>query len=927
MGHGRTYFIADVLARFKRMQGYNVLFPMGFHYTGTPIIAMAERVASGDKQFIEVLIKRFDVPPEIVDKMKDPLYMARYFHESSKRVFDEYGLSIDWRREFTTIDPEFKAFIHWQFKKLASKGYIERGSHPVGWCPKHEMPVGAHDTSGDVEPDIGEFTAILFKLIDAENTYLPTATLRPETVFGVTNIWINPDEEYVLIELDSGIKLIVGSKAAERLRYQIKFRILKNFKGSELIGLKVENPITGEEIPVLPATFVDTSFATGVVMSVPAHAPYDAAALEDLKKGLVEIPEKLKEIVSTISPRMIISVEGFTTYPAYEALTKYGVESQDDRTKLDEATKFIYSTELRSGYMLSNLHEVVPMKTPEIRNYVANYVTGKSVAEARENIKKFLLDKKMAFIVYELLNKPVYCRCGSEIVVKILENQWFINYGKEDWKELAYKALSKMKIVPEEVRAQFKATIDWLRRRACARTRGLGVPLPWDPTWIIESLSDSTIYMAFYTVIHKIRQYRIPSDKLTEEFWDYVFLGRGSSEYLEKKLGIPAQYIEDIRREFTYWYPLDWRVSGKDLIPNHLTFFIFNHAAIFSEDLWPKGIIANGWVLLRGGKMSKSRGNIVLLRDLVDTWGSDTVRLAMGIGAEVPQDFEISDDLLNEALATLKSIHDLLDKLINEIKKASRDCTSLIDRWFLSKFYETVDRTTRYLDEVRIRTSAIEIFYNIPNLIREYLSYTDTPCRDIVNIVEDWIKMLAPYTPFIAEELWHRLGKKGFVVIESWPKPRFIDREAILAMEFIKHLIDDIKNVLKVVKVKPKRLVVYVYPRSAYEVLRIAIEKGERGIREIGSKLVEIGIPKDKAFTIAQRIVKNVRELDENTKNLLMTTDIDEYSVLSELRDIVKTATGIDVVDVYRVDDVSAPDYRGKKFSGTPFKPGIYLET
>ena len=126
-------------------------------------------------------------------ELHDPLKMARYFHDEIKSGMIEIGYSIDWRREFTTIDAGYSRFIEWQFQKLMDKGLITRGSHPVGWCPRDGNPVGQHDTMGDVEPDIGEYTLVKFEL----NGYkLPTATLRPETIFGVTNIWINPDEVY-----------------------------------------------------------------------------------------------------------------------------------------------------------------------------------------------------------------------------------------------------------------------------------------------------------------------------------------------------------------------------------------------------------------------------------------------------------------------------------------------------------------------------------------------------------------------------------------------------------------------------------------------------------------------------------------------------------------------------------------------------------
>ena len=497
MGHARTYLIPDILARFKRLEGYNVLFPMGFHYTGTPIIAMSEAILHKDPKLIRLFSEVYEVPNEDIEKMRDPLYLARYFHKVSKDVMKLFGLSIDWRREFATIDPEFRSFIHWQFRKLASKGYIEQGSHPVGWCPRHGMPVGMHDTKGDVEPEIGEFVAILFR--DEDGIAYPAATLRPETVFGVTNIWINPQAQYVLIELENGDRWIVGKAAADRIGFQKHFKIVQDLNGSSLIGKLVTNPITNEKIPILPAPFVDPSYATGVVMSVPAHAPYDAIALDDLKRSINVMDRDIAEKVNSIVPRTIIEVPGIKECTAFEALIKYGIKSQYEREKLDEATKWVYSLELTSGRMLCTLHDIIPTMSDEIRSLVRGYVSCKSVAEAREATKKLLIEKGLGVLMYELLNKPVYCRCGAEVVVKILENQWFINYGNNEWKKLAHELLSLLRIVPEEARAQFEATINWLKRRACARTRGLGVPLPWDSSWIIESLSDSTIYMAFYS--------------------------------------------------------------------------------------------------------------------------------------------------------------------------------------------------------------------------------------------------------------------------------------------------------------------------------------------------------------------------------------------------------------------------------------------
>ena len=111
IGHGRTYTIADVHARYKRLRGFNVLFPMAFHYTGTPILGMAKRVQSEDKEIIENFRKIYKISDLDISTFKDPLHIAKYFHNEIKAGMMEMGYSIDWRREFTTIDPIYNKLI------------------------------------------------------------------------------------------------------------------------------------------------------------------------------------------------------------------------------------------------------------------------------------------------------------------------------------------------------------------------------------------------------------------------------------------------------------------------------------------------------------------------------------------------------------------------------------------------------------------------------------------------------------------------------------------------------------------------------------------------------------------------------------------------------------------------------------------------
>lgn len=107
-------------------------------------------------------------------------------------------------------------------------------------------------------------------------------------------------------------------------------------------------------------------------------------------------------------------------------------------------------------------------------------------------------------VVYKEPEKLIVSRSGDECVVALCD-QWYLEYGEEKWKEVCLQHLETMEVYTEETRKNFLATFDWLHEHACSRSYGLGTKLPWDPQYLIESLSDSTIYMSYYTVCHLLQ--------------------------------------------------------------------------------------------------------------------------------------------------------------------------------------------------------------------------------------------------------------------------------------------------------------------------------------------------------------------------------------------------------------------------------------
>src|SRR5437016_8531251 len=154
-------------------------------------------------------------------------------------------------------------------------------------------------------------------------------------------------------------------------------------------------------------------------------------------------------------------------------------------------------------------------------------------------------------------------------------------------------------------------------------------------------------------------------EKLPDYFFNYIFLGGGTSESVAHETGISKRLLEAIRKEFNHFYPVDMRHSGKDLVSNHLSMYIFHHTALFPRNFWPKGIVANGFVLMERAKMSKSLENIVPLRQAIAKFGADPLRIGVLSTAEPNQDTDFSESLLS-------TIQERLVNLVLQSRKLGR---------------------------------------------------------------------------------------------------------------------------------------------------------------------------------------------------------------------------------------------------------------
>lgn len=914
VGHTFTASRVDAYARFKRMQGFNVLWPWAWHWTGQPLLGASQRVARGDQTYIKVLREVDGVPESELSKFVDPLYMAQYYTNEGRLAAKRVGFSIDWRREFTTIYPTFQKFIEWQYKNLKEKGYVTRGTHPVVWCPKDQSPTGDHDRqSGEgVTPE--EYTLIKYKLND--KTFLPAATFRPETIYGITNMWINPDSTYVEASVD-GETWIISREAAEKLKEQEKkIQVKRSFKGKELIGKTIENPVTQLKFPILPGWFVDPKVATGVVYSVPAHAPYDWLALRDLQQK----PETVKQFgmdpadVLAIKPVSIIKVEGFGEYPAVEIVNKMGIKDQTD-PKAEQATEELYKKEFHGGVLKSN----------------CGPYAGKTIREAKDILIADFKKSGVADRMYDL-REPVICRCLTQCIVKILSDQWFLNYSDPAWKQTAHEVISQMAIYPESAKPWFNTVIDWLREWACARTTGFGTPLPWGKGWIIETLSDSTVYMAFYTINKHIKQHNIKPQSLKPEVFDYIFYGKGNVEELSKQVDVESTLLDSMRSEFLYWYPFDFRNSAKELVPNHLSFCIFHHAALFPPEHWPKAIGVNGMLMVEGQGMHKSKGNFITMKGAVEKYGADATRCALLLGAEGMDDPDWRADNVNDLKIKFEGLMSFASGIFASAKK---DEDTALERWLTSKIQHRIVEVTAALDELKTRTALQTALFETWNDLRWYIQRKgNTEAKALAEAVKAWLKMLAPFAPFLCEELWSQTDEKSFISIASWPlfDAKKVDAAAEEQENLATDVMSDTNNILKAMKITPKRICYYTAAPWKWQVYLKVLEKTATGNPNIGELMKTFAADntlkphmKDIAGMVPRMIKALTKVSGERKANMQRIKTVDELAFLKGAASFLKDRFNVEIC-VQSESDPQRFDPKNRASMAFPYQPAIYVE-
>lgn len=752
-GHSFTASKVEFTAGFSRMQGKRTLFPLGFHCTGMPIKACADKLVEDVRRFGKNF-ERFEeeeaaqnesvpaptqgvtkeditkftskkgkatakavklkyqfqimlalgIPREEIHKFSDATYWLKYFPPLCKQDLNSFGARIDWRRSFVTTDANlyYDAFVRWQMNRLKELDKIQYGVRYTVYSPKDGQPCMDHDrTEGEgVAPQ--DYTALKLKVkewspeaaktIEGKlpkdaNVYFVPATLRPETMYGQTCCFVGPKITYGVFKISENEYYVITKRAAWNMAFQGTFFKSDHFPrdaselsavveltGASVVGTLVTAPLSihTQGVRILPMDSVLPTKGTGVVTSVPSDSPDDYATVTDLAKKAEYYGIKKEWAELEIPP--IIETPSYGNLTAPFLVKKMKINSPKDAKQLAEAKDLAYKEGYYKGTML-----------------IGDF-KGEPVEAAKPKVKEALIKSGQAF-EYAEPNGHVVSRSGDDCVVAYL-GQWFLNYGENDpkWRQTVLNHVAgDMESYTSETRNQFEKNLEWLNRWACARTYGLGSKLPWDKKFLVESLSDSTIYMAYYTIAHFLHSDNfgtqpglldIKADQMIDEVWDYIFCRRELNDELIRACGIQKADLEKMRREFEYWYPLDMRVSGKDLIPNHLTFFLYIHIALFPREYWPRGVRANGHLLLNGEKMGKSTGNFLTLSDAVKKYGADASRIALADAGDGVEDANFEETVANSSILRLFTLKEWCEEIVKDESLRAGDADGFWDDLF-----------------------------------------------------------------------------------------------------------------------------------------------------------------------------------------------------------------------------------------------------
>ncbi len=718
MGHVRNYAIGDVIARYKRMNGFTVLHPMGWDAFGLP----AENAA-----------------------IKHGVHPAKWTYENidyMKKQLIKLGLSYDWRREVTTCNPDYYKWNQWIFLKLYEKGLAYRKASFVNWCPScatvlaneqvidgacwrcdsaveqreleqwflkitayaEELLKDCDNLKGWPEKVLtmqrnwigkSEGVEVDFPLEGMEET-LRIFTTRPDTIFGVTFMCISAD--HPLAE-----KLCEDKEALKRIR---QFKLQPEIKEGFFTGKFAINPLSGERIPIWLANFVLMEYGTGAIMSVPAHdqRDFDFAMKYGLPIKIVikpldsELPEPLKE--------------------AYE----------------DE------------GVMI-NSAEFSGFSSKEGKKAVAEYIEKKGIGKRTVNYR--LRDWGISRQRYWGTPIPIiYCDgCG---IVPVPEDD--LPVILPEGVSITGKGESPLKYVEEFYRTKCPKCGGEARRE----------------TDTMDTFVDSSWYFLRYCSLQK--EEALNKEKIS--YWMPVDQYIGGIEHAVLHL-LYARFFTKVLRDLgihPFNEPFE-RLLTQGMVCME-SYHCPEHEWLFPKEVRDGKCIHCGSPVKIGRveKMSKSKKNIVDPDEMIEKYGTDTVRVFTLFAAPPEKDLEWSSQGVEGSHRFLKRVYALIYKHHKWLKETPDEAPFDTDSEILRLIHRTIKRVTSDIEKEYQFNTAIARLMEFVNEVYSYDPVKEEDRKIFKFALKNFLILLSPFAPHIAEELWREIGQVDFILKQPWPK-------------------------------------------------------------------------------------------------------------------------------------------------------------
>jgi leucyl-tRNA synthetase len=743
MGHVRNYTIGDVISRYQRAQGKNVLQPMGWDAFGLP----AENAAMKN-----------NVPPakwtyENIDYMRDQL--------------KQMGFGYDWNRELATCHPEYYRWEQWFFTRLMKKGLVYKKEAEVNWDPVDQTVLANEQVidgrgwrSGalverkkipqwflkitdyadqllddldklDKWPDqvrtqqrnwIGRSQGVELSFDVADGSKLEVFTTRPDTLMGVTYVAVAAQHPLALKAAETNPELATFIDECKNVKVAEADMATMEKRGMPL-GITVKHPLTGDDIPVWTANFVLMDYGSGAVMSVPGH---DQRDFEFAKKyGL-----PIKQVVASTDPQVVIDLEK-------EAFTDKGVlvNSGDfDDLEFDVAFKAIASELERLG-------------------------------KGRVTINYRLRDWGVSRQRYWGTPIPVIncASCGS---LPVPEDQLPVRLPEEVEFDGSGSPIKKMESFinttcpecggPAERETDTFDTFmesSWYYARYASRHTDNAMLDPekanyWLPVdQYIGGIEHAILHLLYSRFFHKLMRDEglVNSD---EPFTGLLCQGMVLAE---------TYYRENEKGGQDWIAPTDVITETDD--KGRIT------SAVHKDD---------GLPVIQAGvsKMSKSKNNGIDPQVMIDKYGADTVRLFMMFAAPPEQSLEWSDSGVEGANRFLRRLwKQVFDHLEGGSDVVALDTSALTkeQQELRRKVHETISKVTDDIDRRQTFNTAIAAVMELLNSISKFVDSSDQGRAVMREALESTIQLLAPIVPHITHQLWSELGHTSDLLTAPWP--------------------------------------------------------------------------------------------------------------------------------------------------------------